>query len=313
MLNCPDNKKIEYFNSLNIIKDKYKHGNNLIFDVQNNSKNCYYGDYGIRFGNTMYNFSFAPIPDYNQSKNIIINVNLPTIKYNLSIENNLTISKPFDINLVIKSLCSPSNLTLNGYLDNKKIYNHKETFLKGNAKNIEINTTVGKAGVYNFKILLGYHNNRYNYTYFSEKQISVYIGNNIDKYNFSIHTNINGNWLLIINNKDYKENQGNITITLNSGIYRISIIKNGYEEKKFEINMDENKSIYLTLQKIKKLDYWPIVYLPLLALIIASIATIYFYSNRTIECNQCHSKYYKSYDKCPVCLTPSDKKIKKNK
>ena len=64
LFNVSMNKKAYYYN--NLIKSKIVDGkeNILLFDIQSNSSNLYYGDYYAKNNNNIFNFSFKPIPDF---------------------------------------------------------------------------------------------------------------------------------------------------------------------------------------------------------------------------------------------------------
>ena len=105
-----------------------------------------------------------------------------------------------------------------------------------------------------------------------------------------------------INNKTITEDTSNISLNLVAGYYNIKIIKSGYKEKYYNIDLNSNQTIIVSINKIHRNSYLPYVYIGIIVAIAFLSSFTYFYSFKTIRCPNCGAKYFKNYDKCPVCL-----------
>jgi hypothetical protein len=131
----------------------------------------------------------------------------------------------------------------------------------------------------------------------------------IKNYTLSILTSLSGSWELDINNKILNESTSNISLNLLAGHYNIKIIKPGYQDKYYNIDLNSNQTIIVSMNKINRTSYFPYIYIGIIAAIASLSSFTYFYSFKTIKCPNCGTKYFKNYDKCPVCLY--EKKNKK--
>ncbi len=403
LLNNSLNNIADYYN--NLIKSKIKNNNALLFDIQNNDSNKYYGDYYTKNGNNMFNFSFMPIPRYNQTNNIYFNVNIGSIKFNYILPEKFI---AFDNNMVklnITSLYFVSDIRIDIYINNNIYYKNNVTLNSSKSKDLNINIINDKYGTYNMTISINEINKKYLFNQFFNKTIKVnflknvnisilynysYINNNlilnntilnkgmdnissnfyiyfynnsgiakiyknnitvnkkslynmdlrlniknitkideiyynysneinirdkiiknkIVKYYINISTNLNNvNWILTINNKTFMEDNSNISIKLVPGTYNIIISKDGYYNESYLLHINSNESIIASLQKeikkpsaikINNYKYYYIIGITLS--IVAVISFLYLYTFKTIKCPKCGTLYFKSYDKCPVCL-----------
>ena len=128
----------------------------------------------------------------------------------------------------------------------------------------------------------------------------------------SSHTN----WELIVENKTIIEKNKSIDMVLPSGKYNITISKSGYASKSININLTENSTLYISLQKIHtpvSTSHFYMIFYGITGFIIASLFVLLVYSKKTVTCDNCGTKYCASYNRCPVCLNPKKANILKRK
>ena len=390
---------IYYNNLINSKIEIYNNSNILLFSIQNNSKIVYYGDYYAKVGRQIFNFSFAPIPDFYQDNKVYFNVKMAEIKYNYSVPSEFIAFKNNKIKVNITSLYYSSNVKLSIFL-NDTVYCNRNMYIRYNtSKSLCINILNNETGIFLIKISIEIINNNYSFSGFINKTIKLdfvkdvdisiktsysyvngyiiinstlfnYGENNITskfvinfydnstiikKYNFTLKLNSNsykgiylkyhiynvtsigqsyynysnsmnvsdkliqdispaknytlyiltslsGIWKLDINNKIITENTSNISLNLMYGHYNITIIKSGYEDKYYNIDLNSNQTIIVSMVKINKNSYLPYIYIGITGAITSLSLFTYFYSFKTIKCPNCGTKYFKNYDKCPVCL-----------
>ena len=400
LFNYSMDKTAIYYN--NLIMSKLKMNNNfniLLFSVQNGGTNSYYGDYYANVGKQIFNFSFAPLPDFNQDTILYFNINIGEIKYNYSIPSKFIAFENNKIRLNITSLYYSSNIKLRIFLNNNT-YCENNMYIKYNtSKDIYINILNNNTGIFLIKMSLEVINKNYSFNEFLNKTIKIYFlkdvniaiktsysyvngyiiinstlfnygknnitsqfvinfyhnstiiknyasniklnGNSCKEINLKLHiynvtsigqsyynysnamnvsdksiqnistcknytlyilTSLSGVWELDINNKIITENASNISLNLKEGHYNIKIIKSGYEDKYYNINLNSNQTIIVSMAKINKNSYLPYIYISIIVAIASLSSFTYFYSFKTIKCPNCGTKHFKNYDKCPICL-----------
>ena len=295
------NKKIKNDFSLSYYKPSY------LFEIQNNDSMKYYGDYQLSSGKYRYNFSIPPIPLFKEQYHLKIYVKIPDIEYSLYLPNHLISGKTNRLWLNITSLLHSSKVNAMIIFSNITIYNTTLNLSKNQTVSIPINIYSKNNGELSYNI--SYKNSLYNYSinkggklllrFIPKKTI-------LQRYSLTINSS-QTNWELIIGNKTVDEKNKNAVLILRSGYYNITIKKPSYASKSINIDLNENSTLYVSLQKIAppspaKKSYTMFY---LIAIFIAiSMSILFVYSKKTVTCYNCGTKYYRNYNQCPVCLKP---------
>ena len=310
----PDN----YNKSLNRIADKYnekiKNDSSLsyykpsyLFEIQNNNSMRYYGDYQLISGRYRYNFSIPPIPLFTEQYQLKVYVKIPDIKYSLYMPNHLISGKTDSLWLNITSLLQGSKVNARITFSNITIYNRTLNLSKNQTVSIPINIYSKDNGELCYSI--SYKNSLYNYSINKSGKLLLKFTPKktiLQKYSLTINSS-QTNWELIIGNKTVDEKNKNTVLILRSGYYNITIKKPSYASKSINIDLNENSTLYVSLQKISppspaKKSYTMFY---LIAIFIAiSMSILFVYSKKTVTCYNCGTKYYRNYNQCPVCLKP---------
>ena len=295
------NKKIKNNSILSYYKPSY------LFEIQNNDSMKYYGDYQLSSGKYLYNFSIPPIPSFEEQYHLKIYLKIPDVEYSFYLPDHLISRETDRLWLNITSLLHGSKVNAVIIFSNITIYNRTLNLSKNQTISIPINIYSKNNGELRYNI--SYKNSLYNYSMnkgskfllrFTPKETIV------QRYSLTINSS-QPNWELIIGNKTISEKNKNIVLILQSGYYNITIKKPAYASKSITIDLNENSTLYVSLQKIPppssaKKSYTMFY---LIAIFIAiSMSIVFVYSKNTVTCYNCGTKYYRSYNQCPVCLKP---------
>ena len=317
----------DYNESLNKIatacNDNIKNDSGLVnyqsmylFEIQNNNSLKYYGDYQLTSGKYQYNFSIPPIPKFKQNYEIEIYVKIPDINYSLYKPTQLISGKMVEFLLNITSELQSSIVKVRITFSGTLIYNQTLSLGENNTISVPINIDSKNNGELRYNI--SYKNPLYNYSINENQTLFLdFVPQKtvLQKYVLTIDSS-HTNWELIVENKTIIEKNKSIDMVLPSGKYNITISKSGYASKSININLTENSTLYISLQKIHtpvSTSHFYMIFYGITGFIIASLFVLLVYSKKTVTCDNCGTKYYASYNQCPVCLNPKKANILKRK
>lgn len=278
-----------------------------LFEIQNNNSLKYYGDYQLTSGKYQYNFSIPPIPVFKQNYKTKIYVKIPGINCSLYEPIQLVSGKINELLLNITSELDSSIIKVRVTFSNSIIYNHTLSLNANVTASIPINIDSKDNGELRYNI--SYKNMLYNYSINKSKILFLKFTSQktvVYKYALTINSSQTG-WELTIGNKTMNEKSKSTVIVLPSGYYNLTFDKSGYKSKSISINLNENSTIYISLQKIHtqvSTDNLYMIFYWIGGSIIVSLFILFIYSKKTVRCYNCGTKYYTSYNQCPVCLKP---------
>ena len=287
-----------------------------LFEIQNNNSLKYYGDYQLTSGKYRYNFSIPPIPMFKQNYKIEIYVKIPDINYSLYRPTQLISGKMVEFLLNITSELQSSMVKVRITFSGALIYNQTLSLGKNNTTSIPININSKNNGELLYNI--SYKNDIYNYSINENKKLFLdFVPQKTVLHNYVLTiVSSQTNWKLIIGNNTMNENNKSIDMVLPSGKYNITISKSGYASKSININLNANSTLYISLQKIHTPNsnhHLYMIFYGITGFIIASLFALFIYSKKTVRCDNCGTKYYVSYNQCPVCLNPKKANVLKRK
>ena len=306
------NKNIENDSKLIQYRPSY------LFEIQNNNSMKYYGDYQLTSGKFQYNFSIPPIPIFKQNYKAEIYVKIPGINCSLYEPIQLASGKINELLLNITSELHSSIVKVRVIFSNSIIYNHTLSLNANETVSIPINIDSKNNAELRYNI--SYKTTLYNYSINKRKILFLEFTPQktiLHKYVLTIDSS-QTTWELVIGNETINEKGKSAVIVLPSGYYNITINKSGYKSKSISINLNENSTVYISLQKIHtpaSTDNLYMIFYWIAGFIILSLFILFIYSKKTVTCSNCRTKYYASYNQCPVCLKPKknifDRKFKK--
>ena len=277
-------------------------GNPIVFDVQNNNTLSYYGNYKLLSGRFEYNFSLSPPPSFSEKDTITIPINIPNITSSLIMPKTFTSGGENKFTLDVESgqYCSTVSVEIEyaGHI----VYNNTRLTIHNNAS-IPFYINSNHSRMLHYRVT--YNNKYYNYT----KVLSVYsflklTTPPIQKYMLVIKSPMK-DWKIKLGNKEISEENQVATFSLLAGNYSLTIDKNGYVEKTYNVNLKGNMTIYISLTKVVHSDkIIDTMYLITGIIIAGTLVGMLVYSKRTIACKNCGATHYATFDKCPVCLNP---------
>jgi hypothetical protein len=288
-----------------------------LFEIQNNNSLKYYGDYQLTSGKYQYNFSIPPIPIFKQNYKTQVYVTIPSINCSLYEPIRLASGKINELLLNITSELRRSIVKVRVTFANSIIYNHTLSLNTNETASIPINVDSKNNGELRYNI--SYKNTLYNYSINKSKILFLKFTSQqtvVHKYALTINSS-QTDWELIIGNETMNEKSKSAVIVLPSGYYNLTFDKSGYKSKSISINLNENSTVYISLQKIHtpvSTDNLYMIFYWIAGFIIVSLFILFIYSKKTVTCYNCGTKYYASYNQCPVCLKPKKnfkRKLKK--
>ena len=287
-----------------------------LFEIQNNNTLQYYGDYQLTSGKYQYNFSIPYIPMFKQNYKIEIYIKIPDINYSLYRPTQLISGKMVEFLLNITSELQSSIVKVRITFSDALIYNQTLSLGENNTISIPINIDSKNNGELLYNI--SYKNALYNYSINENKKLFLdFVPQKtvLHKYVLTIDSS-QTNWELIIGNKTINEKNNSIDMVLPSGKYNITISKSGYASRSININLNENSTLYISLQKIHtpvSTSHLYMIFYGITGFIIASLFVLLVYFKKTVTCDNCGTKYYTSYNQCPVCLNTKKANVLKRK
>ena len=300
------NEKVKNNSSLSYYKPSY------LFEIQNNNSVEYYGDYELTSGRYQYNFSIPPLPLFKQQYNLALDVKIPDIKYSLYVPHQLISGKKEQLLLNITSGLYSSKVKAMVSFSNMVIYNQTLILSKNQTISIPINIYSKNNGKLCYNI--SYNNLLYNYSINkSDILLLKFMPQKIIPHRYILTIDSSQtNWELIIENKTVNEKNKTTVLILPSGYYNITIKKSSYISKSINIDLNQNSTLYISLQKTHShvptrnpytMFYWIAIFIAL------SMSILFIYSKKTVTCYNCGTKYYANYNQCPVCLKPKKTNI----
>ena len=299
-----DNKRSNLMaNKIN--NDAHDVKNFIIFDVQQNNSISYYGDYQLHIGIFEYNFSLPPLPSFIVKDKIIVPVKIPLIAYSIEKPKNLISGQNNTVDLVIKSMAYSSRISVLIEENKTIIYNSILELHKNNTVSLPFKIYSNRTANITYKIR--YNNPYYNYTdiLYNSSLLEFTKSNiKIPEYTLIIKSPIR-DWNVVLNGNNVSENGKVATFTLDKGHYLLTMYKAGYTKESYNVNLSDNMTLYVSIQKIYHTNSVPYsLYISISTVIVGSVIGIFAYSKRTITCKNCGTRHYATFDKCPVCLTP---------